>query len=118
MTSTLLSTASPQILPLTRPALLTAALRGLDGARATELRVAAALDARGPSTARTHTLERLAAQRELVARRAANVALAATVAADELGELRDATHRLAVVAAWAGRDLSAASGRAAPTPRR
>jgi hypothetical protein len=84
---------------LTRAALLPSALDVLEQARSLE---AAAPDAQ-------HIVERLASHREILARRAASVALAPTVSAEELRELRDASRRLVAIVGWTTRKLGGPS---------
>jgi hypothetical protein len=88
------SSTADNVLPsLIRDNLLSAALHVLDQAAA--LRQQAA---RLPHRERTaHWLERLDAHREILARRAGNVALAPFAPSDELRELRDACRLLVAV---------------------
>ncbi len=86
---------------LSRTALLASSENALVGARKVERQAAG----RHPNDATLHCVERLGAHREILARRAANVALASTTTVDELGDLRDAIRHLIAVHGWAARKL-------------
>ena len=86
---------------LVRADLLRAAYRALEGARA--LAETAAL--RGKDERAGALLERLGAHREILARRAANVALAPIVSAEELHDLRDMARTLVAVRGLVARKL-------------
>lgn len=77
---------------LVRADLLGATLRALEDAAALE-----ELASRHPSHRTTALLERLDAHREILARRAANVALGSVCTAEELSELRDTANNLVAV---------------------
>jgi hypothetical protein len=86
---------------LVRADLLQAAFRALEGARILDERASN----RGTDDRGSSLLERLDAHREILARRAANVALAPVHSAEELRELRDAAHNLVAVHGWVARGL-------------
>jgi hypothetical protein len=88
---------SPAPESLTRAELLSAALSVLEHARVVEMRAAQLLE--HPELSRV--IVELATQREVLARRASNVALAAVVPADELRLLQLATRRVASLEGYA-----------------
>jgi hypothetical protein len=85
-------TGHPATQPLARAELLTSALKVLDHARSVEADPRLAMHAQA-----SQLMERLAAHREILARRAANVALATAVSSEELRDLRSAASRLVAV---------------------
>lgn len=92
--------ATPET-PLVRTDLLRAALTALDLARDLDDQASR----RGAEPRAAHLLERLDAHREILARRAGNVAMASVCTAEELNELRDAARILVAVHGWVARRL-------------